>query len=282
MKHSILNVKIISSTSIDKLNYPIVLLRGLGRSMSFWMEFQNDLGKHFDIILIDLLGTGGSKSFLGRRSITRFAEDVLFTLRHYNIFQFHLAGISMGGMVALEMTSLLGKNIWNSFAIKSIIVMSSSSAGAKLKRIYFKPLLNIFISLVVSVFSGKLSHKYFAKYLIVNEHLLLNNYISDKWDTIWYSEYFSRIALLRQLFAASLYKVKFNKKYLQYHYLFLVSQQDALVPWINTVYLWQNTPFSELIVLNELGHDLTTDDPKKIAHILFNFSKKFDSYLEFP
>ena len=277
MKYKLLHIKIINSSQENKLNFPIVLLRGLGRSMSFWLGFQEELSKHFDVILIDLLGTGGSKDLFGRSSILSFAEDVLFTLNYYNFKNFHLAGISMGGMVAIEISELITKEIWQEIKIKSIIVMASSAGGAFTKRIYFKPLVLIFISLLFSFFHGKISHKYYAKYLTSNLQLLEENKIINTWDRIWQTESFSRIALLRQLLAAAFFKIRLSKKKLKYNFMFLVSKNDALVPWINSIYLWQNFPLSELIVLNNLGHDLTTDNPQLIAKILNDFSKKFDA-----
>ncbi len=276
MKYKILNIKIVNSPQKNKLKYPIVLLRGLGRSMSFWLDFQDELSKYFDVILIDLLGTGGSKDFFGRGSILRFAEDVLFTLKYYNFKNFHLAGISMGGMVAIEISELVTKDLWKDINIKSLAIMASSSSGSFVKRIYFKPLFFIFTSLIFSLFFGRLSHKHFARYLISNTYLLQDDAIINKWDTIWFTEYFSRIALLRQLLAAAFFKIRINKSNLKFNFMFLVSKKDALVPWINSVYLWQNFPLSELVVLNNLGHDLTTDDPQLISQILFDFAKKFD------
>nr|BFD30411.1 hypothetical protein GTC16762_00290 [Pigmentibacter ruber] len=275
MNYKILNIRIVKSQAKNPLNYPIVLLRGLGRSMSFWLNFENELLKYFDIVFVDLLGTGGSKDFFGRKSIEKFAQDVLFTLNYYNIKNFHLAGMSLGGMVVLEISHILGKNNWNQLSCKSIIVLSSSAMGSGVKRIFIAPLICIIVSLFLSFFSGNLSHKYFAKYLIANRNIPLEFWIT-KWDNIWKNEYFSRMALLRQLISASIYKIKLNSKQLKYNYLFLVSKDDALVPWQNTVYLWQKTPLASLVVLDGLGHDLTTDSPEIIATIFYNFSLKFD------
>lgn len=276
MKYKLLNIKFKISKNINKLKYPVVLLRGLGRSMSFWLNFEEELSKYCDIIFIDLLGTGGSKDLFGRGSIAKFAQDVLYTLKKNNIKNFHLAGISLGGMVSIEISRQLIQKDWSEFHLKSIAIMSSSSAGFGLKRINYIPLFLIMIAIITSVIKGKPSHKLFSKYLISGEDELGNIKIVDTWDNIWKDEYFSKLALIRQLLAAAFYKVKINKNQLKYNYLFVVSKDDKLVPWINTVYLWQKIPFSELSVLDKLGHDITTDNPSLISDLLFNYFKKFE------
>ena len=61
-------------------NFPVVLLRGLGRSSGFWLEFTEKLSAHYEVICLDLFGTGLSDSNWGRGSITQFANDVEYTL----------------------------------------------------------------------------------------------------------------------------------------------------------------------------------------------------------
>ena len=276
MEYKILNLKYKNSQNISKIKYPVVLLRGLGRSMSFWLDFEHELSKFCDIIFIDLLGTGGSKDLFGRVHISKFALDVLYTLKKNNILNFHLAGISLGGMVSLEISRLISNEEWMNMNLKSVCIMSSSSSGFNLKRINYKPLFLILFSVFLSFIKGTPSHKLFSKYLISNDSKVNKKQIVKIWDDIWKKESFSKIALIRQLLAAAFYRIKVNKKILKYNYLFIVSKGDLLVPWNNTVFLWDKVPFAELCILDNLGHDITTDDPVLISSILNNFFKKFE------
>ncbi len=281
MSYKLLNYRLKHSKNISKIKYPVVLLRGLGRSMAFWLDFEEELSQYCDIIFIDLLGTGGSKSFWGRGSIIKFAQDVLFTLKKNKIHFFHLSGISLGGMVCLEIAKLVLEEEWSDFRLLSLCIMASSSGGMGNKRIYVAPLLLISLSLFKSILFGTPSHKLFSHYLISQNTLDSNKEIFHKWDSIWKNENFSHIALIRQLFAAAFYRAKIKNIKFKNPFLFLVSKHDKLVPWVNTVALWEKIPFAELTVFENLGHDITTDKPDLIASILFHFVFKCENGSQF-
>jgi pimeloyl-ACP methyl ester carboxylesterase len=271
MPYKLLNYRFKSSNSNNKLKYPVVLLRGLGRSMGFWLDFEEEFSQYCDIIFIDLLGTGGSKNFWGRGSITHFALDVIYTLKMNEVYFFHLSGISLGGMVCLEVAKLVEKDEWKEFHLCSICIMASSSGGMGHKRIHFVPLCLLLLSLLISVLSGTPRHKLFSHYLISQNTLGSHKGIIYKWDSIWRNEYFSHMALIRQLLAAAFYRANMAHVKFKIPFLFIVSKDDKLVPWVNTVSLWEKIPFAELMILENLGHDITTDNPSLIAKILFHF-----------
>lgn len=277
MSYKLLKFRFKHSKNINKMKHPIVLLRGLGRSMSFWLDFEEELSQYCDIIFIDLLGTGGSKDFWGRGNISHFALDVLFTLKMNRVYFFHLSGISLGGMVCIEIAKLIKKEEWKELHLSSICIMASSSGGMGNKRIYLTPLCLVLFSLLISILKGTPSHKLFSHYLISQNTLDSHKEIINKWDSIWKNENFSRVALIRQLLAAVFYRVNIICVKIKIPFLFIVSKHDKLVPWINTVSLWDKIPFSELRILENLGHDMTTDSPDSIAKILFNFMERFEN-----
>ncbi len=85
-------------------NQPVVfLLHGLGTEASSWVYQMQALGEAgYRPIALDLPGFGRSK-FLGDRWSIRDMAKVICTLAdQMEISQFHLAGISMGGTVALQ------------------------------------------------------------------------------------------------------------------------------------------------------------------------------------
>ena len=92
----------------SELNYPVVLLRGLGRSSRFWLGFENEISKFAEVVMVDLLGTGKSMSRLGRFRVEDHAADVQLTLKEIGKVPCHLVAISFGSMVALKITESLG------------------------------------------------------------------------------------------------------------------------------------------------------------------------------
>lgn len=105
-------------------------------------------------------------------------------------------------------------------------------------------------------------------------HLEKKPDLPSQWDQLWKSSPLSPLALLRQLYAAALYKLKKTKQGNVVPTLFVVSKEDRLVPWQNTVALWEHFPHAELRVFEHLGHDLTTDEPELLKDVLIDFCQR--------
>lgn len=82
----------------------VVLLHGLGSSGDDWAFQVGPLARHFNLLLPDLRGCGGSETTAGAYSIAMFADDVWRVLDRCGESRVSLVGFSMGGAVALEMT----------------------------------------------------------------------------------------------------------------------------------------------------------------------------------
>ena len=82
---------------------PLLLIHGLGSSGKDWEKQVPFFEKDFRVITPDLRGHGRSGKPPGHYSIPMFAEDTAVLLRELGIGPAHIAGISMGGMVAFEL-----------------------------------------------------------------------------------------------------------------------------------------------------------------------------------
>lgn len=79
---------------------PLVLIHGVGASLASWDGVVEELAEDFDILRLDLRGHGQSAHIDGDYSIDAFAEDVLRTMDEARIARAHLAGFSLGGLIA--------------------------------------------------------------------------------------------------------------------------------------------------------------------------------------
>src|SRR5688572_14196727 len=81
---------------------PIVILRGLGRSVRHWLGFEHDLAADFKVVTMDLRGCGRT-TVPATRGMTIFdlASDVAAVLDAAGIEKAHVMGVSLGGMVTL-------------------------------------------------------------------------------------------------------------------------------------------------------------------------------------
>ena len=82
---------------------PLLFLHGLGTDGRSW-EYQRDFfAEQFRVIVVDVRGHGRSAQPPGPYSVSQFAADIFALLDHLQIDQFHLVGLSMGGMIGFQM-----------------------------------------------------------------------------------------------------------------------------------------------------------------------------------
>lgn len=82
-----------------------LLVHGLGSSSRDW-EFNSEaLGAVHRVITCDCRGHGRSSRPAGRYSIAQFAADAAALLEHTQAAPAHLVGISMGGMIVLQLAA---------------------------------------------------------------------------------------------------------------------------------------------------------------------------------
>jgi 3-oxoadipate enol-lactonase len=82
---------------------PLLLVHGLGSSSRDWAAQVDHFADHYRVLRIDLRGHGHSERGNGPYSIAQFARDVAVFLRKQDAVPAHVIGLSMGGMVALEL-----------------------------------------------------------------------------------------------------------------------------------------------------------------------------------
>jgi len=81
----------------------LILIHGLGANADSWRPQVDALAKNYRVIAMDLRGHGQS-GFRVEEPITvrAFADDVVALIKNLGIERAHFCGISMGGMIALE------------------------------------------------------------------------------------------------------------------------------------------------------------------------------------
>jgi 3-oxoadipate enol-lactonase len=80
---------------------PVVLIHGYPFNRSLWNEQVTALSVNHRVIAPDLRGFGESEASDGTATMNRMAQDVALLLDHLEIARATIAGLSMGGYVAL-------------------------------------------------------------------------------------------------------------------------------------------------------------------------------------
>jgi 3-oxoadipate enol-lactonase len=81
----------------------LVLIQGMGFDRSGWEPVLRKLRRHFRLVLVDNRGSGLSDLPAGSFSVADMAGDIVAVLDGADIRRAHVAGVSLGGMVAQEL-----------------------------------------------------------------------------------------------------------------------------------------------------------------------------------
>jgi 3-oxoadipate enol-lactonase len=82
---------------------PILFIHGLGSSTRDWELQVSEFSRDYQVVLFDVRGHGKSDKPPGPYSIPLFAKDAAGLLGKLEISPAHIVGISMGGMIGLQL-----------------------------------------------------------------------------------------------------------------------------------------------------------------------------------
>ncbi len=79
----------------------IVMIHGAGGSSAVWYRQISDFRRHFNLLLVDLVGHGGSMAQIVSKefSFERAAEQVMEVVDHLRIEKAHYMGLSLGSII---------------------------------------------------------------------------------------------------------------------------------------------------------------------------------------
>lgn len=100
---------------------PLLFVHGLGSSTRDWVEQVPQFADRYRVIRLDLRGHGQSERGEGPYDMAQFSRDVAVLLRKLDAAPAHVVGLSMGGMVALQ----LGVDARQ--LVRSLVVVNSAA-----------------------------------------------------------------------------------------------------------------------------------------------------------
>ena len=124
----------VSTTSLVRhragVGEPLVLLHGVGESAAGWHPVQEALSRHYDVIVLDFPGFGGSAKLPADAlpSAAALANAVEREMDQLGIGDFHVAGYSLGARVSLELATR-GR-------IRSVVAIAPDGLGTPPERVY--------------------------------------------------------------------------------------------------------------------------------------------------
>jgi len=100
---------------------PLLFIHGLGSSLRDWEKQVEFFCIEYKVICFDLRGHGRSDKPEGPYSIALFVSDCVELIKALEIMPVHLIGISLGGMIALELAASVPE------LVRSLVVVNSPS-----------------------------------------------------------------------------------------------------------------------------------------------------------
>lgn len=113
---------------------PVLLVQGVGVIGEGWRPQIDGLADDFTLFALDNRGIGQSTMNAGVLSIQAMADDALAVMDANGIDRFHLAGHSMGGVIAQEI-ALKAPSRVRSLALLNTVVRGRDASGLRLPMI---------------------------------------------------------------------------------------------------------------------------------------------------
>lgn len=105
----------------EETGAPLLFVHGLGSSTRDWHEQVGPFAKHYRVLRIDLRGHGRSDRPEGPYHMATFAREVAVALQRLDAAPAHVVGLSMGGMVALQLAADAPQ------LVRSLVVVNSAA-----------------------------------------------------------------------------------------------------------------------------------------------------------
>lgn len=237
---------------------PLLLVTGLSLSMAIWGELRPYLAHRFRTILFDNRCTGQSDTPRSFFSISAMAGDAVCVMDTAGVSRAHVAGISMGGMIAQELALRHPERVTG-------LVLGCTHTGG-LRSVRARPEVLRLLAAPLMAPGDKLAamvpYLYHPRTPVerINADLQL---MRDNVPSIR--------GYLQQLTAILSWSSWSRLPAMQVPTLILHGDSDLLVPTENGRILASRIPGSRLVILPNAGHMFPTDQPELTRAALLEF-----------
>lgn len=240
----------------DEARIPVLMIRGLARSVDHWQGYDRSLAKYHPVITMENRGMGRSNESLPWGwSLQNMAEDVLAVLDELLINKAHLFGVSLGGMVALKFAVLFPSRA-------SSVCAANSSIGPVQNRLTVEG-LKAFLRVAVD---RKNAEAHLSRVLVsrANSKEKLQQHVAE-WNSIREKYGFSTGNAGKQLLAAVRFGPAKQLNKIECSTLVVAGTDDLLVPNSGSELIQKNICSSKLVKIRGAGHELMLDKPVELT-----------------
>jgi pimeloyl-ACP methyl ester carboxylesterase len=236
---------------------PLLFLHGLGSSGRDWELQVQAFARDYRVITVDLRGHGRSQKADGSYSIPLFAEDVIALLDHIAPEAVHVVGLSMGGMVALQLA------LTSPERVRSLTVVNSS-AGLNPDSLaeYGQVLVRVFLAVTLSQrqVGAYLANRFFPE----PDQALIRRIFIEHWAQN------DKLAYLKAMWAIMRWNVVAELPDIDCPSLIIGGDEDY-IPLAHKTTMAQGIPDAALVIVPHSRHGTPVDQPARFNAILDDF-----------
>lgn len=242
----------------------VLLINGLARSSSHWLNFKDELlGQGYQLLLVDNRGFGKSKDLIipWNAKVELFAQDIVNVMNECSVKQVHAVGLSLGGMIALQLAGQFPDRV------TSMSIINSSAANTHPLRMSTKGI-------------RKLLKMGFKKTAEARTKIELDALTSLEPDSARYMEIFKHFVAIEkaepvnpknvalQFGAALQFSLKDLRRYIHQPCVIIYADNDQFVPNQNSLGLQKNLPHAVVRCISGAGHELMVEKPSELVGII--------------
>ncbi len=241
---------------------PLVLIRGLSRSLRFWDRLLPHLEGRFRLLTYDHRGIGRSPIVGKRFSIADLANDLAGVISESGVGRAHVFGMSLGGMVAMQLALDHPQHV-------DKLVLGATTAGTFQRAM---PRVDTLAFLgVTAVLPKPLQCRLQAPRLMSPRFSKANPGVAAGWVPHLEREPIDGKVVVQQALAGARHDVTRRLHEIQSDVLVITGDADRLIPDRHSRRLARGIAGSRLVVLPGVGHDLAAEAPADLASELCGF-----------
>lgn len=243
---------------------PLLLVRGLGRSASYWLDFRTRLERERRVLVFDNRGVGRSDTPRLFWTTADMADDAARVLAASGIERADVFGISLGGMVSQQLA------LRHPHRVGHLVLACTSPGGPEAKPISPRAALGLASTARMGPREAQAEN---ARWVLTPGFVAARPDIVETWTRIASGEPKSVRGLLGQVAAAARHDAWRLLPHLRQPTLVITGDEDRLMPPSNSERLAAQLPNASFAWIRGAGHDFPTERPDETADRVLAFCR---------
>jgi 3-oxoadipate enol-lactonase len=233
---------------------PLVMIHGAQGDQTMFTDLARRFADHFRILTFDQRGSGLSEKPRTPYSMALLADDTAALMDHVGFSAAHVIGVSMGGMIAQELT------LRHPTKVRSLILGCTTPGGPKAIRIGGNAFAAAYSTQAIPAEErGRaLAEAAFTRGYIEQHPEIISAMIEARRQRPLDS-----VALAGRMKAALAHDTYDRLPQIACPTLVITGKDDALVAWQNSQLLAERIPGARLVLLEPAGHCFWLEQPQQ-------------------